>query len=316
MGADARGVRAGNVRDSWRPVTDVVADTVGRVESAVKSMKSGVKLALRDAALRSRRLQVAVGGSVADLQEAMETEFYDFLVRLAEGDGEPAETLVGEMLLDSQPEDPQLDGSRRVPTDEWRFGHVGGWVCLDHYVERSRFYAPRQGSQLPRALPVDAFTGGRLTRILDPHGVLVEEVLDDWRHAADRDDRELWVGPGYRSHPRLWRSPTLPSCWRRCRLAWSCCSGGIVKYAREFMSCQVGWRFTCIRRRRLTLESCRGMRRFRSVPSWEVRMGGIALRTACYGAIGPAIDYGINYCGYPGGVLPAGEPLRPSSSWT
>ena len=95
--ADIRGVRAGNVRDSWRSVTDVVADTVGRVESAVKSMKSGVKLALRDAALRSWRLQVAVD----DLQKAMKTEFYDFLVRLAESDGEPAETLVGEMLLDS-----------------------------------------------------------------------------------------------------------------------------------------------------------------------------------------------------------------------
>ena len=59
-------------------MTDVVAATIGRLETAVKGLKTGVRVALKDAATRARKVQLAAGGTVADIQEAMETEYYDF----------------------------------------------------------------------------------------------------------------------------------------------------------------------------------------------------------------------------------------------
>ena len=115
--------------------------------------------------------------------------------------------------MNDSPDPRSLHGFRVPATDEWRFGHLDGWLCLDHYVPRRRKFAPQRGAPLPRALPARAFTGARGTRILDENGDVAEEIWDDWRAAIDRDDREPWIGETWlqlTEEAREWAYPEIP----------------------------------------------------------------------------------------------------------
>ena len=184
-----------------------VAKSIGHVsKAALKPLKRGVQLALRDAVVRAQRVQTMIGGPVQQLQEVLESQTLDWLFDVARG--EKSDALIGEACFPKPMNRyqqhhlplPSLIG--RLPRyrpqveDEWPAGHLDGWIYREHFSPRERDYVPG-GVTVPRWFPLTAFTGERETRVYrDGHEVLRHRT-EDFR-ASGRDVHfrldEPWVG--------------------------------------------------------------------------------------------------------------------------
>ena len=119
------------------------------------------------------------------VNEVMEAEYVDFIDQVASG--KQSEVFMADLQM------PELPASRfeciRLPlsglrepltrpsrlhrrlTDEWRFGHINGWICRDHYAPRGFCTLPLSTATAPRFLPiahaVDAASRYQVAEVLE-----------------------------------------------------------------------------------------------------------------------------------------------------
>ena len=167
-------------------------------------MKTGVKVAIQQAAQKDLKLHGVLGASTRKVEEVLtaehETEVMEISMALREA-------FIGEIIL---PEFSKMGRSRRrfVPRggllrfpyenrvpDEWRLGHSGKWICKDHHIPRQRLCAPVNCGGPPKAIHPSAFTGNRWTRSFLRDGTEQPDVSDNF-HTGDRMRMlpHLWTG--------------------------------------------------------------------------------------------------------------------------
>ena len=187
--------------------------TLGK--AAFKDLKSGARLAVRDGVMKARRMRDKMGAPVSYLNEIMEAEYVDFIDKVASG--QEAEVFMADLHM------PPLPASRfdciRLPisglreqlqrpsrlhrrlTDEWRFGHINGWICRDHYCPRRILFHPSTAT-VPRFFPNEAFTGLRRSVFCDEEGninfVRNDNFKDSWNtqshvHSQVAVQGETWL---------------------------------------------------------------------------------------------------------------------------
>ena len=196
--------------------SDAVKLSVGTLgKAAFKDLKSGARLAVRDGVMKARRMRDKMGAPVSYLNEIMEAEYVDFIDKVASG--QEAEVFMADLHM------PPLPASRfdciRLPisglreqlqrpsrlhrrlTDEWRFGHINGWICRDHYCPRRILFHPSTAT-VPRFFPNEAFTGLRRSVFCDEEGninfVRNDNFKDSWNtqshvHSQVAVQGETWL---------------------------------------------------------------------------------------------------------------------------
>lgn len=145
--------------------------TVGTVGSATfEKLKPGSKLLVRDAVKKAMKMRKRMGAPRSYIMEAMETEYIELLEGVTTGG--ILDSFVTEMVVPGLPKEVRFRSKHpfqmpmvRTKTppmgpppqvDEWRFGHIQGWICRDHYGLRRNLLARqvRQGIFLKRLLLV------------------------------------------------------------------------------------------------------------------------------------------------------------------
>ena len=171
-----------------------------------KDMKPGAKQVLNDAVSKARRMKAKMGAPPSYISEVMETEYLNFMLKVA--DGVLDEAFMSELLM------PKLPGGQNekvilpmaavrekrprksgMKLDAWRFGHVGGWICRDHFDLRRYQYQPTDaGTTAPRHFPFQAFTGRRRTVIYTEDGQIDGEHWDNFLEDRGFHTEEAWTG--------------------------------------------------------------------------------------------------------------------------
>ena len=196
----------GVLPDARRDGSTAVRQSVGTMnEASFRKLRRGVKQLIKDAMVRARRLRRRIGAPQSYVKEVLETQYMDFLDGLAAG--EMAENFVTDMILpdvidkkgfrqDLQTPQmkPKLPKTKKpIPQDEWRFGHVNGWICRDHYLPRRVQFFP-VAVTAPRFFPTAAFTGRRRTVIFDADGNIAEDIADNYIEDQTVARDEPWIG--------------------------------------------------------------------------------------------------------------------------
>ena len=155
----ARGVRPERLRASGPSLKEKDYEVaVATLESVAggpgwqtPKMKTGVKVAIQQAAQKNLRLHGVLGASTRKIEEVLTAEHEREVMEISMA---LREAFIGEIIL---PEFSKLGRSRRrlVPRggllrfpyenrvpDEWRLGHRGKWICQDHHIPRQRLCVP------------------------------------------------------------------------------------------------------------------------------------------------------------------------------
>ena len=208
----ARGVRPERLRASGSSLKEkdyevavaTLVSVAGGPGWQLPKMKTGVKVAVQQAAQKSLKLHGVLGASTRKIEEVLtaehETEVTEISMALREA-------FIGEIIL---PEFSKMGRSQRrfVPRggllrfpyenrvpDEWRLGHSGKWICKDHHIPRQRLCVPVNCGGPPKAIHPTAFTGNRWTRSFLRDGTEQPDVSDNF-HTGDRMRMlpYLWTG--------------------------------------------------------------------------------------------------------------------------
>ena len=181
--------------------------------ASFKDLKKGVKTLMKDAIIRARRLRRRLGAPQSYVKDVLETEFVNFLDNVAKG--EMAENFVTDLILPDilekkdfrrELQTPQLrtklpKTKKPIAEDEWRLGHLNGWICRDHYLKRRVLFTPIAVT-CPRFFPVMAFTGERRTVMFDAEGNVTREIRDNWMADRAEHPTEEWCGETWlKVHP-------------------------------------------------------------------------------------------------------------------
>ena len=170
---------------------------------AFQKLKRGIREVLVAAAIKAKRLKAKLGAPKDYVMDTMVERHMQNLENIA--CGTHREGFASEMLVPSLPDlavyetvylpiarmgEKRARRKRPKEIDEWRFGHLAGWMCRDHYTPRRTFFAPWNGATAPRWLPGAAFTGKRRTVIFDDEGNIDDMVDDDFRERQQPDSRQ------------------------------------------------------------------------------------------------------------------------------
>ena len=203
------GQPARDVPDGSRYMTsDEVRKSIGSLTTAAfNKLKRGIREVLVAAAVKAKRLKAKLGAPKDYVVDKMIDNHMQNLEKIALG--EHREGFAAEVEMPSLPDfnvyesvylpTPRMGEKRNrrkkpMEIDEWRYGHVLGWMCRDHYTPRRTFFAPWNGATAPRFLPGAAFTGRRRTVIFDAEGNREETVDDNFREDRNPTRQHAWVG--------------------------------------------------------------------------------------------------------------------------
>eukprot|EP00438_Fugacium_kawagutii_P022912 Skav224174 [mRNA] locus=scaffold2007:411362:424288:+ [translate_table: standard] len=202
-----------------------VRKEIGTLSAAsVKDMKRGTKLMVKQAVLKAKKIRKKLGAPKSYVQEVMEAQYESILDVIAGGELD-LDPFLAEILIPEVPDPrgfrfemqtPSLKLFERRPQepeqDEWRAGHIEGWVCRDHYHVRRTLFHPGVATA-PRFFPSGAFTGARRTVVMDNEGNVVEEIRDNFRVRTRNQRLRLdydWMGETWLEVDRDWIMSQYP----------------------------------------------------------------------------------------------------------